>query len=144
MDEATRKLEKIVKDNGYSVTAPRLAVLKYLLGREPVTLSMLTKEMASTVDRASVYRTINLFQELGIIQRHNVGLKYKIELSDIFAEHHHHFTCTRCGKVVAINEKALERFVDRLAGHYGFTAREHQFEVQGLCSTCKTLGTSPI
>jgi len=136
MEEAHRKLETVLRSKGYSLTRPRLEVLDALLGREPVPVSLLTKSLSSTIDRASVYRTMILFQKLGIIQRHNVGLKYKIELSDMFAEHHHHFTCLKCGKVVAMNERALERFVDRLADHYNFTAVEHQIEIQGYCDAC--------
>lgn len=137
MEDAQRKLEKILRDNGASVTTPRLAVLEHMLGREPVTVGALTKSLGATIDRASVYRTVNLFQQLGIVQRLNIGLKYKLELSDVFAEHHHHFTCTHCGKVTAISERALERFVDRLSEHYGFLANEHQFEVQGYCKACR-------
>jgi Fur family ferric uptake transcriptional regulator len=136
MQEASRKLGTILKDNGYSTTAPRLAVLQYMLHREPVSIASLTKALES-IDRASIYRTIHLFQELGIIHRLNTGMKYKVELSDIFAEHHHHFTCIDCGKITAVSEQALERFVDRLSQHYGFVSTEHQFEVQGYCKDCK-------
>jgi Fur family ferric uptake transcriptional regulator len=138
MEEAKRKLETTLKASGYSLTQPRLIVLEYLLNREPVAVSSLTKALSPGIDRASVYRTITLFQTLGIIQRHTVGLKYRIELTDMFAEHHHHFTCVHCGTVTSMNEQALERFVDKLAQHYGFTPTEHQIEVQGYCKNCKT------
>lgn len=137
MEEARRKLETILRSEGYSLTKPRLAVLEYLLNREPVALAAITKALDKKADRASVYRTVGLFQALGIIHRLNTGLKYKIELSDMFAEHHHHFTCVNCGRVIAMNERALERFVDRLADHYEFTATDHQIEIQGYCSSCR-------
>jgi Fur family ferric uptake transcriptional regulator len=137
MEEARRKLETVLRADGYSLTRPRLAVLEYLLNREPVTLSTLSKALANSIDRASVYRTVALFQRLGIVQRINMGLKYKIELSDMFAEHHHHFTCLNCGKVIAMNERALENFVDRLAVHYDFAPTAHQIEIQGYCKDCK-------
>ena len=142
MNETTRKLATVLKDSGYSLTAPRRAVFDYLLGREPVTVAMLTKALAASTDRASVYRTMRVFQQLGIVQRHNVGLKYKIELTDMFADHHHHFTCMKCGAVIPMSERALERFVGKLSDHYGFEAIEHQFEVQGYCKVCR--GTATI
>ena len=136
MQETHRKLAKVLDESGYSLTKPRIAVLDYMLNREPVSVAHLVKALPS-IDRASVYRTMTLFQLLGIVQRHNIGLKYKIELTDMFAEHHHHFTCIKCGKVTPMNEHALERFVDKLAGHYGFAPTEHQIEVQGYCKNCK-------
>ncbi|MDB5183579.1 MAG: transcriptional regulator, Fur family transcriptional regulator, ferric uptake regulator [Candidatus Saccharibacteria bacterium] len=142
MEEAKRKLEMTLKGSGYSLTRPRLAVLEYMLGREPVSVAVLTKALSSQIDRASVYRTITLFQILGIIQRHTVGLKYRIELTDMFAEHHHHFTCITCGAVTSMSEQALERFVDKLAEHYGFIPTEHQIEVQGYCKNCKQTQTT--
>ncbi|USN96665.1 MAG: transcriptional repressor [Candidatus Nomurabacteria bacterium] len=136
MNETLSRLSDILKKDGYSLTKPRRAVFQFLLGKEPVTMSDITKVLMPTVDRASVYRTVALFQELGIIQRHNVGWKYTIELSDTFSEHHHHITCIRCGKVTSINEKALERSVEDLARQYGYRATGHQIELQGYCAAC--------
>jgi Fur family ferric uptake transcriptional regulator len=90
----------------------------------------------SDIDRASVYRTIGLFEGLGLVQRLNTGWKYKIELSDTFTEHHHHLTCTNCGKTVAMNEQELERFIEQLAREHGFKPSGHQIEIQGVCGGC--------
>lgn len=144
MEEAHRKLETLLKAKGLSVTRPRLAVLDALLSSEAVPIGTLTKSLSDSIDRASVYRTVTLFQRLGIVQRLNTGMKYKLELTDLFAEHHHHFTCISCGKVIAMNERALERFVDRLADHYEFTPTDHQIEIQGHCSNCKGLQSGSL
>lgn len=137
MEELINKLTRLLKSHGYSLTKPRIEVFKYLIGKEPLSISAVTKSLETTVDRASIYRTVTLFQQLGIVQRHNIGWKYKIELTDMFSDHHHHFTCTLCGKIVAINETELESFIDSLAKQYGFTATQHQIELQGICASCK-------
>lgn len=92
---------------------------------------------AGAVDRASVYRAVGLFERLGIVQRLNTGWKYKIELTDRFSEHHHHLTCTQCGKTIAMNESELELLISRLAAHHHFAPTAHQIEIQGLCSNCQ-------
>ncbi len=74
----------ILKGNGYSMTAPRRAVFDTLSGHESMNMSDLTKSVANICDRASVYRTVELFEKLNIVQRIAIGWKYKIELSDIF------------------------------------------------------------
>lgn len=91
---------------------------------------------ASTMDRASVYRTVALFEQIGVIHRINIGWKYKIELSDAFAEHHHHLTCLKCKRIIPINESALETFVAGLAASHHFKLTVHQIEIQGYCAKC--------
>lgn len=137
MDSAQDKLKVILDSNDYSVTRQRLQVFDSLFSQEPMTIHQIVAKLHGTVDRASVYRTIDLFEKLGIAQRINIGWKYKIELSDKFSDHHHHLTCTICGKVIPINAEELEGFINRIAGSENFLAANHQIEIQGICSTCQ-------
>jgi Fur family ferric uptake transcriptional regulator len=90
------------------------------------------------VDRASVYRTIALFERIGIVQRLQTGWKYRLELSDSFHEHHHHATCIECGCTISLHEDAkLEQFLAELAQKYHFKLSAHQLELQGLCQNCQ-------
>jgi Fur family ferric uptake transcriptional regulator len=89
------------------------------------------------IDRASVYRSVDIFEESGIAQRIYSGWKYKIELSDIFQEHHHHFTCLNCGKVYPIHDESIERIINQLAEAEQFKITSHQLEIQGNCSQCR-------
>ena len=127
---------QIIKEHGFSVTEARLAVFKALLGQEPMSMHTLV-ERAYDIDRASVYRAVDLFEKLGIIQRLNTGWKYKIELTDRFNDHHHHISCTECGKTIAMNEQQLEHFIEALARQHGFTPVAHQIEIQGICQNCQ-------
>jgi len=97
----------------------------------------LAQRSKGVVDRASLYRTVHLFEQLGLVQRIYIGWKYKIELSDIFTHHHHHISCLGCGKVVAMTEEAeIEQLISQLAARHGFTAQSHQLEVRGYCPLC--------
>ena len=91
-------------------------------------------------DRASVYRAVELFERLGIVQRLHTGWKYKLELTDKFAAHHHHLTCLTCGRVVPMNEAALEQVIAELAAAHQFTPSAHQIELQGYCAQCRAKG----
>lgn len=98
----------------------------------------LGEQLQGAIDRASLYRTIGLFEKLGLVQRIYIGWKYKVELSDIFTHHHHHISCSNCGKIVAIKEEEqIERLLRTLASQYGFVAQGHQLEIQGLCAHCQ-------
>ncbi len=95
---------------------------------------------SATIDRASVYRTIALFEKLGIVQRLQIGWKYKLELSDAFHRHHHHLSCTGCGSTFALQEDPeLEARLTLLAQRQHFAMHGHQLEIQGLCNKCSKL-----
>ncbi len=136
MTSRKANLQTILQDNGYSVTKQRLFVFALLCNQEPLTMHELTKRALGSLDRASLYRIISVFEQIGVVQRINIGWKYKIELSDTFAEHHHHLTCVQCGKVTDINGDKLESFIDQLAAEHTFIVLEHQVELQGHCNQC--------
>lgn len=141
MSSPQETFQKILKEQGSSMTAARRAVFEALLGQEPLSMHELVKRLQA-VDRASVYRTIDLFERLGIVQRLNTGWKYKIELTDKFCDHHHHLTCTDCGRTVAINTQSLEQFIEQAAAEYGFRPTAHQIEIQGVCGDCVSSRTA--
>ncbi len=131
-------LSALLKKNGSSLTKPRKLVFDLLLNQEPQTIQVLCRRATGQVDRATIYRTIELFEELGIVHRLNIGWKYKIELSDIFSGHHHHFYCTNCQKSYSLPPNSmLETMIDSVTAKEGFSPRGHQLEVYGLCETCR-------
>jgi Fur family transcriptional regulator, ferric uptake regulator len=129
-------LKRLLKEHGQNVTTVRLTVFRALAGQESLSMHQLIGR-ARGIDRASVYRTVELFERLGIVQRLNTGWKYKLELTDKFAEHHHHLTCTQCGRTISMNETELEALIAKLAAHHHFKPTAHQIEIQGLCTTCQ-------
>lgn len=139
MSSALDTFKEILKENHCSLTSVRLKIYKLLADRETMSMHELVSG-AKDIDRASVYRTVELFEQLGIAQRINIGWKYKIELTDRFSEHHHHLTCTHCGKTIAMSEEELESFIEQLAHAHGFTPITHQIEVQGICMACRNIG----
>lgn len=137
MSSTSDAFEKHLKNAGYSLTSARKKVFGGLESHEPQTVNELVKRLVGQVDRASVYRTIALFEKLGVVQRLQMGWKYKLELSDLFNYHHHHITCSSCGKIVPLREDVLlESAIDSVAQEYGFTTVRHQLEIQGICKDC--------
>lgn len=132
------KLADTLKKNGYSVTKPRQAVFAALQSGTPRSMHELTMDLSSVIDRASIYRTVTLFEELGIVIRVNQGWKYKIELSDVFSPHHHHITCTKCGRSISFKEPpGLDDLLTSIALEHNYTHTHHSFELSGLCAQCQ-------
>lgn len=140
MDRSNVQLSTILKQHGYSLTNPRQTVFDALKSKPPQTMAELIAICQCQVDRASVYRTITLFERLGIVHRILIGWKYKLELSDTFQEHHHHLTCLKCGSLVPLAEDSnLEQILRDMADNHGFLTQSHQLEISGLCIDCRTL-----
>lgn len=132
----TSIFENKLRASGQSVTQTRQAVYAALQGQEPISMRELV-ERVDSVDKASVYRTVSLFEKLGIVQRLQTGWKYKLELTDEFHEHHHHATCLKCGRSFILPENvSLESEVSQLVDGTGFTIKSHQLEIQGYCQAC--------
>jgi Fur family ferric uptake transcriptional regulator len=133
----TATLKALLSKNNASLTAPRKIVFNLLLSTEPQSMQVLVKRAEGKVDRATVYRTIELFEKLGIVHRLNIGWKYKVELSDIFLGHHHHFHCSNCGKTFTLSANPmLETMIDTAVSKEGYSPRGHNLEITGLCPAC--------
>jgi Fur family transcriptional regulator, ferric uptake regulator len=138
MSNIPKLFSEVLRKNGCSLTKVRQAVFEALEEKGPLSMNELVNKVKPSVDRASVYRTIALFEELGIVQRIQLGWKYKLELSDLFNYHHHHISCSKCGTVSPIKEDAiLEASVQAIAQEYGFQTTRHQIEIQGICRNCQ-------
>src|ERR1700709_2400788 len=90
-----------------SSAVPRKIIFDLLLNQEPQSMQVLVHGAAGRVDRATIYRTVELFERLGIVHRLNIGWKYKIELSDVFTGHHHHLYCTNCGRMYDLPDNPM-------------------------------------
>jgi len=131
------QLELTLKNAGLSITLPRLCVFNYLLGHGPVTIAEIIVHCISQADRASIYRSIEVFRRLGIVTDLVIGGRKVIELSEEYSTHHHHLSCTNCGRSVDITDKSIEKRLNSLAEGYGFLPTAHQVEVSGLCQACR-------
>jgi Fe2+ or Zn2+ uptake regulation protein len=109
-------------------------LMLYKMG--PCTRKELADALDGRVDRATVYRTLHLFLDLGIAME----VRYRfIELSAPFKQHHHHLTCAQCGWEFGFNSTPLEVALRGIAeGHdFVFDGYTHQVEITGLCPYCR-------
>lgn len=138
MNEHIERLRVALKAHGQSLTASRKIVFEALWRNEALTMHSLVEACEHKADRASIYRTVKMFEQIGIIQRIHIGWKYRLELADQFNRHHHHISCNQCGVVVSLPENlAIESMLKQAAHQHGFEPESHLLEIRGLCSNCR-------
>lgn len=132
------KFATILKTNNVSVTAVRRAIFDALSEADKPLKNGEIAALVPSVDRASVYRTLELFDRLGLTTTITRGWTPFTELAEPFKAHHHHITCEQCGKVVEIENSTLEDVLALIAGRHEFVLTKHTVELSGLCTTCRT------
>ena len=141
-----RKVEKLLREHHYKLTGPRREVIRILNENStPLSVQEVHQQFQGVkADLASVYRTINLFCELGVLKKLDFQEKlYRYELSDPFAPHHHHLICKKCGNIENIFDPCLpEGFEEKIRQRSGFEIESHILEFYGVCETCAEQSTS--
>lgn len=140
MSPEVQRLKQVLRDGGFSLTKTRRQVFDALSDSDTLDMSQLMRKVQHKVNRSSVYRTIDLFEKLEIVNRLQIGWKYKLELSQTFSGHHHHATCLNCSKVIAFEEDArLQNDIKRLADELKLKLTSHSLELRGICRNCQKI-----
>lgn len=96
------------------------------------------------VSRATVYRTLELLREAGIVRRlelGSLGVRYE---RDFGREHHDHLACLACGRLIEFVSPEIERLQDDVCREHGFQPLRHLHRIMGLCGDCQAAGrTAP-
>ena len=134
------KIGNLLTDGGFSVTPSRRAVIDAVAGRTQLYTAndvvTLVDQRDSTVGRATVFRTLDLLVQLGVVSRifDSAGNHRYITCDP---EHHHHLVCTSCGKVESISGCGLEESALEVAGKFGYAVQSHRLEFLGTCPDCQ-------
>ncbi len=124
---------------GLRLTAPRRAALRAVMSLERhFGLPELKRRMAGAgAHRATLYRTLPLLEEAGIIRRVREELDHWHYEHLVGHAHHDHLLCVGCGRVIEVASPAIEREQKRLCRRHGFAETSHSFIVRGLCAACR-------
>jgi len=140
MTHAVRIFAEYLTSKDLKLTKERKAVLREIflhpghLEAEELAHNLRKKKSAS---RATIYRTLDLLVESGIVRRVDLGhghSHYELELGH---PHHEHMICLECGKVLEFSDRAIEEDLNRLCKRSGFEPRSHRFQIFGYCRACR-------
>jgi Fur family ferric uptake transcriptional regulator len=127
------ELELRCQQAGLKMTGPRKTILR-VLGESADHPSVevvyeRAKAIDSSISIATVYRTLNMLDELDLVTRHEFNETFsRYEANQ---EHHHHLIDLETGKVVEFQNDALEKLKIRIAEELGYELIDHRLELYG-------------
>jgi Fur family transcriptional regulator, ferric uptake regulator len=134
-----------LEGGGYRVSTPRAAVVSAIdeLGCSVTAqeISERLRERGEGVGVASVYRALQLLDDMRLVRRVDVGepvARYEPVRPD--GEHHHHLVCESCGQMKAFEDPELERVIERLALRVEYSVGTHDVTLRGRCPACRDAG----
>jgi Fur family ferric uptake transcriptional regulator len=140
----------VLHEAGYRLTAQRRKVLDVLEdSHDHPTAEDIYIRLRSRGERVcigTIYRTVELLEEIGLVRKINLGDRNRYELMESHSDfgHHYHLVCEKCGKIVDISHdilsahaKSIEELVKEVGVVYGFQVSGHQFRIFGICRDCR-------
>jgi Fur family transcriptional regulator, ferric uptake regulator len=138
--EALERFEKFLERKDLRLTEARAAIVEAAMARTghyPIEeLISDLKKRGIRGSKATVYRTLPLLAEAGILQPAILAGDAKSYETTFGQEHHDHLICTRCRRVVEFGFEAFEILQREVAGKYGFRLEGHHHELVGTCPEC--------
>ena len=133
-----------MRSKRYRLTPQREKILRVLMENKDKHLSAedvfyLLKQKSLDIGLATVYRTLELFLENGVIRSLDFGDgKKRYELEDLEQTHHHHHAiCLSCGKIIEIKEDLLEKLEEQVERENNFKIENHELKFFGHCAECR-------
>jgi len=131
---------ELLRQNGLSVTAQRLAVLRAVSVRPHTTADEIAGEVRTelgTISRQAVYNTVGLLVEKGLLRRiQPAGSPARYE--DRTGDNHHHLVCRSCGKTVDVDCAVGKTPCLTAANDSGFLIDEAEVVYWGICPDCQS------
>lgn len=135
------EIETKLAEQGHRPTTSRHEVIEALLTSSGhLTADRLFEQMRETgskVGRMTVFRTLDLLAEIGIVRPtyQGSGAAHFVLLDD---GHHHHLVCMQCSRTVEFLDCSLaDDLSQQLAERYKFKIMGHMLEIYGLCELCQ-------
>jgi Fur family transcriptional regulator, ferric uptake regulator len=128
-----------LEDAGYRRTAPRRALAKLIAERgghfTAETLLTDSRRRRLGIDRATVFRSLDLLADLGVVERLDLPTG---EHAFVTCEpaHHHHIVCSSCGRSTPVEDHGLERVAAAVGKSTGYRVDTHRLELFGTCPGC--------
>lgn len=143
----TSRLEELCREKGLKMTGQRRVIVRALAESmdhpDVETLFHRAAKFEPTISMATVYRTVHLLAELGMLERHAFGAG-KARYEERSESHHDHLIDMRTGAVIEFRNGAIERLQEAVARELGYRLVGYRLELYAVpVRKHRNTGTSP-
>ncbi len=132
MMQSKKDIATLCKENGLRLTGPRRVIMKVLSEATDHPDVVELHRRVNAIDRgialATVYRTVNLLQEKGVLERHTFA-DGRARYQPAHQEHHDHLIDVETGDVIEFRSDEIERLQEEIARKHGFAIVSHKLEI---------------
>jgi Fur family ferric uptake transcriptional regulator len=132
-----------LRSSGHRLTPQRelvLAAVEALSHATPDEVYAEVRQHSSAINLSTVYRTLELLDELGLIRHAHIEERTPTYHS-VRGHEHFHLVCHRCRDVISIEPERIERFRGVIAEEFGFSVDVGHLTIFGTCRACALDGS---
>jgi Fur family peroxide stress response transcriptional regulator len=128
-----------LREKGYKATTQRIAICRFVLhSRDHPSAQRIydeVKKVHPTVSLATVYKTLQILTEQGMIQE--LDLPESQARFDSCVKPHINLVCLQCGSIQDFDDSAAREIVERVTAKAEFTRTGQRMDIYGICKTCR-------
>ena len=139
--DETESFSKLLEQKGLKFTRERKELIAEILRLkthfDADGLHEMLKDKGSQISRDTVYRTIPLLLECGVVQKSvGNGRREYFERTSVRG-HHDHMVCIQCGKIIEFHSSQIEKIQTEVCEEYKFRLVFHDHRLFGHCKDCQ-------
>lgn len=137
-EAAHKEFREFLKRGDNRITPERFEVLDHAMdykghfGADELYIKMRTSN--SDISRATVYNTVELLAQCGLVVKRNFGENKTLYESNLNKQSHDHLICTNCGTIKEFSEPKIQKIVKELSEAIGFLPDSYSFNIYGKCT----------
>jgi len=138
-DRPEDKFREFLEIRGEKLTEPRRVLVRHIFDShkhfDADELVADLREAGRQVSRSTVYRTLRLLVDAGLLRELRLTNRTAYE-HDYGYPSHDHMHCTECNAVIEFRNEAIRQIREAVAQEHGFRAQGHRFVIDGVCGDC--------
>ncbi len=147
LKERFEQVEELLARHAVRLTAERRLIMRRAVAFLHFTAEELVKDVRRadpSVARATVYRTLVLLQDFGVVEKHDFRYgppNYEVTFAKA---HHDHLMCVYCGEIIEFQEPRVEQLQEEVVRRYGYQLLTHTHKLYGVCKACRHKGAKRV